>query len=49
MNRTLTWFKKIWQTYAKENQKELGFDRSFMVYVFKAHTTDNVNCAVGNE
>ena len=38
-----TWFEKIWQTYAREKQKELVFERSFMVYdAFKAHKTDNV-------
>ena len=38
-----TYFEKVWQTYVKEKQKELGFDRSFMVYdASKAHKTDNV-------
>ena len=38
-----TCFEKVWQTYVKEKQKELGFDRSFMVYdASKAHKTDNV-------
>ena len=31
------------QVYAKEKQKELGFERLFVVYhAFKAHKTDNV-------
>ena len=38
-----SWFKKGWQTYPKEKQKELGFDRSFIVYdAFKTHKTDHV-------
>ena len=37
----LVW--KPWQTYGREKQKELGFERSFMVYdAFKSHKTDNV-------
>ena len=37
-----TWFEKVWQTYAREKQKDLGFERSFMVYdAFKTHKTDN--------
>ena len=44
-----SWFKKGWQTYSKEKQKELGFDRSFMVYhAFKAHKTDKVLLAANN-
>ena len=36
----LTWFEKVWQTYAREKQ---DFERSFMVYdAFKAHKTDNL-------
>ena len=35
-------FEKVRQNYAKEKQKELGFDRSSMVNVFKVHKTDNV-------
>ena len=32
------WFEKVWQTYSREKQKELNFERSFMVYnAFKAH------------
>ena len=27
-----TWFEKVWQTYARKKQKDLGFGRSFMVY-----------------
>ena len=45
MNESLmfTQFEKVWKTYAKEKQKELRFDRPFMVYdAFKAHKTDNV-------
>ena len=38
-----TCFEKAWQTHAREKQKELGFERSFIVYdAFKAHKTDNV-------
>ena len=38
-----TWFENVWQTYAREKQKELGFERSFMVHdALKAHKTDNV-------
>ena len=34
---------KVLQVYAKEKQKELGFERLFVVYhAFKAHKTDNV-------
>ena len=32
------WFEKVWQTFSREKQKELNFERSFMVYnAFKAH------------
>ena len=38
-----TWFEKVCQTYDREKQKELGFERSFMVYdAFKAHKTKKV-------
>ena len=38
----LTSFEKVWQTYARGKQNELGFERSLMAYdAFKAHKTDN--------
>ena len=40
---TVTTFENVWQTYAKEKQKELGFHESFIVYdAFKPHKTGNV-------
>ena len=41
------WFEKVLQTYIKEKQKELDFDRSFMVCnAFKRDKTDNVKVSL---
>ena len=42
-----TWFEKVLQTYIKEKQKELDFDRSFMVCnAFKRDKADNGNVSL---
>ena len=38
-----SWFQEIWKTYAEKKQRELGFNRSLMVFdSFSAHKTDDM-------